>query len=83
MPVSQRLRHVRTLRHLLVTRCDELCAAVTCDLGKAAEETIGGDILPLADACLFLERNAAQLLRPRKVPRRFGPTFTYSQCTIR
>ncbi len=65
--VRQRLRPVRALRHLLVTECDNLCAAVARDLGKTAEETIGGEVLPAADACFFLERNAKRLLRPRKV----------------
>jgi acyl-CoA reductase-like NAD-dependent aldehyde dehydrogenase len=66
-PVRRRLRPVRALRHLLVSECDALCSAVARDLGKTAEETIGGELVPTADALLFLECNAKRLLRPRKV----------------
>src|SRR3954469_20234822 len=56
LPVRQRLRPVRAFRHLLADQPDALAAAVLGDLGKPAEETIGGEVLPLADACRFLER---------------------------
>src|SRR5262245_17616160 len=65
LPLRRRLEPVRRLRHLLADRADDLCAAVAEDVGKSAEETIGGDILPLAAACRFLERRAEGLLRPR------------------
>jgi acyl-CoA reductase-like NAD-dependent aldehyde dehydrogenase len=68
--MRQRLRFVPALRHLLVTECDGLCAAVGTDVGKTTEETIGGEVLPTADACLFLECEAERLLRPRKVSSR-------------
>ena len=45
--VGERLRPVRTLRHLFVTECDGLCAAVARDLGKPSEETVAGEVLPL------------------------------------
>jgi acyl-CoA reductase-like NAD-dependent aldehyde dehydrogenase len=67
LPMRQRLRPVRHFRHLLVENCDRLCAAVANDVGKLAEETIGAEILPLAEACRFLERLATRLLKPRRV----------------
>src|SRR5205814_7475114 len=67
LPVRRRLEAVRRLRHLLADRADDLCAAVAADVGKTAEETLGGDVLPLAAACRFLERRADGLLRPRRV----------------
>src|SRR5207245_5764605 len=67
LPVSQRLRPVRRLRHLLVDQCDALCAAVKQDVDKPIDEAIAGDILPLAAACRFLERRARRVLAPRKV----------------
>ncbi len=48
-------------------------------LGKFPEETIGGDLLPLADACLFLEREADHLLRPRRVPTAQRPLWLWGQ----
>src|SRR4051794_27327061 len=70
LPVRRRLGPVRALRRLLVSECDALCAAVKEDVGKLADEVIGGEILPLADACQFLQREAASLLKPRRVARR-------------
>jgi acyl-CoA reductase-like NAD-dependent aldehyde dehydrogenase len=79
LSVRQRLRPVRALRRMLVGECDQLCDAVRADLGKASDETIGGDILPFADACRFLEREAARLLRPKRVPRRLLPLWLWPQ----
>src|SRR5262245_27244260 len=78
-PVRQRLRVVRAVRQSLVGAADELCAAVRQELGRSSEETLGGDVLPLADACRFLEREAAKLLRPRKVSLRSRPVWLWGQ----
>jgi acyl-CoA reductase-like NAD-dependent aldehyde dehydrogenase len=77
--VRERLRPVRALRPLLVAECDALCAAVARDVGKTSEETIGGDILPVASAARFLEREAGRLLRPRRVPRSLRPLWLWGQ----
>lgn len=77
--VRQRLQPVGALRHLLVAECDRLCEAVAHDLGKTPEETIGGDLLPLADGCRFLERQAERLLRPRSVARSLRPLALWGQ----
>jgi acyl-CoA reductase-like NAD-dependent aldehyde dehydrogenase len=79
LSVVERLRPVKALRRLLVTECDQLCEAVGRELGKTCDETIGGDILPLADACRFLEREAKRLLRPKRVPRRLLPLWLWPQ----
>ena len=41
LPVHARLRPVRTLRHLLVDHVDQLCAAVTQDMGKPLSQARG------------------------------------------
>ena len=79
VPIHERLRPVTAFRRLLIDECDALCEAVRCDLGKSAEETIGGDLLPLADACRFLEREAAHVLRPRRVPGAQRPLWLWGQ----
>jgi acyl-CoA reductase-like NAD-dependent aldehyde dehydrogenase len=79
LTVAERLRPVKAFRRLLVEECDRLCAAVGRDLGKTAEETLAGDVLPLADACRFLEREAARLLRPRRVPAGQRPLWLWGQ----
>src|SRR5262249_24400235 len=58
---------------------DTLCAAVKEDLGKTAEEVIGAELLPLADACRFLERQAGSLLQPKRIPLRSRPIWFWGQ----
>jgi acyl-CoA reductase-like NAD-dependent aldehyde dehydrogenase len=82
LPLHERLRPVRALRRLLVRHCDDLCAAVARDLGKTTEETLGGDILPVAEACRFLEREAPRLLRPRRVPASHRPLWLFGQADV-
>src|SRR5439155_12406193 len=78
-PVRERLRPVRAFRHLLVEACDELGDAVQGEVGRSPDEVLGGDVLPLADACRFLEREAGRLLRPRKVRLRSRPLWLFGQ----
>jgi acyl-CoA reductase-like NAD-dependent aldehyde dehydrogenase len=79
VPVRERLRPVRALRHLLATEYESLCDAVARDIGKAAEETLGGDVLPFAEACRYLERRAARLLAPRRVSSGTRPLWMFGQ----
>jgi acyl-CoA reductase-like NAD-dependent aldehyde dehydrogenase len=79
LPVSERLRPVRAFRHLLATEYESLCDAVARDIGKPAEEAIGGDILPLAEACRFLERRAARILAPHRVSSGVRPLWMFGQ----
>src|SRR5207249_2614065 len=74
-----RLRPVRAFRHLLVEAADDLAAAVHGEVGRSPDEVLGGDVLPLADACRFLERAAGRLLRPRKVRLRSRPLWLFGQ----
>jgi acyl-CoA reductase-like NAD-dependent aldehyde dehydrogenase len=80
--IRDRLRPVRALRRFLVEECDSICEAVAKDVHKSAEEAIGGDILPLADALKFLEQQAGKLLKPRTVPRRQLPVWLWPQRDI-
>ncbi|HXD89240.1 MAG TPA: aldehyde dehydrogenase family protein [Urbifossiella sp.] len=75
LAVRERLRPIRALRHLLVERADDLCAAAAADIGRPASEVLGTELLPAAAALKFLERRAARLLRPRRVPRRLTPVW--------
>lgn len=78
-PVRQRLQPVTAFRRLLVTEQARLCRAIAADVGKSEAETIGSELLPVADACRFLEREAAGLLRPRRVPSRSRPRWLLGQ----
>src|SRR3954468_8210275 len=66
-PLGERLRPVRAFRHALAAGVDELTPAMEADVARPPAEVLGSDVLPLADACRFLERNAHRLLRPRRV----------------
>jgi acyl-CoA reductase-like NAD-dependent aldehyde dehydrogenase len=77
--IHERLRCVKLLRRLLVDECNKLCEALALDVGKSSEEAIGGDLLPLADALLFLEREAGRLLKPKHIPRRLLPLWLWPQ----
>jgi acyl-CoA reductase-like NAD-dependent aldehyde dehydrogenase len=77
--IPDRLKLVRTLRRLLVTESEILCKALAADVGKTAEEAIGSEVLPLADALKFLEREAGRLLKPKRVPRRLLPLWLWPQ----
>jgi acyl-CoA reductase-like NAD-dependent aldehyde dehydrogenase len=65
--VAERLRPVRAFRHLLAACGERLDAIVAREVGKKPGEALASEVLPTADACRFLEREAAALLRPRKV----------------
>lgn len=78
-PVHERLRPVHALRRLLVAACESLGAAVARDVGKPADEALAGEVLPLADACRFLERKAERLLRPRKPSWRERPLWLWGE----
>jgi acyl-CoA reductase-like NAD-dependent aldehyde dehydrogenase len=79
LSVAERLRPVKAFHRLLVGEWEHLAAAVGRDLGKTAEETLAGDVLPLADACRFVEREAARLLRPRRAPIGQRPLWLWGQ----
>jgi acyl-CoA reductase-like NAD-dependent aldehyde dehydrogenase len=67
LPIRERLRRVLAFRHLLVSRTDDLTAAVEADVRRPPDELIATDIIPTAAAAKFLERQAASILAPRKV----------------
>ncbi len=56
--VKARLRIVRNIRHQIVERTDQLVASVSVPMRTTAAETIAAEIIPLADACRFLEHEA-------------------------
>jgi len=71
-PVKERLRLARKLRALLA----ETSLSITRGLGRSATEDaeiLAAQILPLADACRFLEKETVKLLRPRELGSRLQP----------
>jgi acyl-CoA reductase-like NAD-dependent aldehyde dehydrogenase len=70
-----RLQIVRRLRHLIAARAEALVAAVGDRYARTPAETLAIEVIPLADACRFLEREAAGLLRPRRLGWRGRPLW--------
>jgi len=77
VPLRERLRCARLLRQLIAERADALALAVTQDVGRPASEVLATDILPTADACKFLEKQASRLLRPRRIPKSQRPLWLF------
>ena len=75
LPIRDRLRPIRELRHLIAERITELFAAVAADIGRPAVEVLATELLPTAAALKFLEREAGRLLAPRRVAGRLRPTW--------
>ena len=72
-PIRERLRVVRELRHLIAENADALAAAAAAVSDRPLAEKLVSEVLPLADACRWLERNAARVLAPRRCGRRGRP----------
>jgi acyl-CoA reductase-like NAD-dependent aldehyde dehydrogenase len=70
-PVRARLAVLRAFRHRLAEHAEELAATVP----RPAAETLTAQLIPLADAGAFLEREAAGLLKPRCFGRRGRPLW--------
>lgn len=62
MPVANRLRVIRRFRRLLADHAVELASSVKANRAEA----LVGQVMPLADACRFLERRAERILSPRR-----------------
>jgi hypothetical protein len=63
--LTLRLALVRRLGHLIARHGRELAESALRVVGQHAAEKLVSEVIPLADACRFLEREAARLLRPR------------------
>lgn len=65
-PLRERLRIVRALRHLIAENADALADAAAVVNDRPFAEKLVSEVLPLADACRWLERNAARILAPQR-----------------
>ena len=65
--LRDRLAVVKRFRHSLADNALTLAKIVEQSRGSKAPEVLAAEILPLADACRFLEREAKSILRPKAV----------------
>ena len=62
--LSKRLQVIRRFRHSLAEYASELAELAASD-SHPVQEVLVSEVLPLLDACRFLERDATKLLQPR------------------
>lgn len=72
-PLADRLRIVRELRHLLAEHAEALAFAAGETSSRPLAEKLVSEVLPLADACRWLERESARILAPRRHGKRGRP----------
>jgi len=73
IPLRERLSIVHELRHLIAENADALATAAAAVSDRPLAEKLASEVLPLADACRWLERNAARVLVPRRCGSRGRP----------
>ncbi len=73
--LQERLRVVREFRHAIVEHSESLCSAITYPSRNGIAETLAGELIPLADACRFVENQAGKILSPRRLSRRGRPMW--------
>ncbi|MDQ3622896.1 MAG: aldehyde dehydrogenase family protein [Verrucomicrobiota bacterium] len=72
-PIGERLRVIRELRHQIAENAELLANAAGAVSDRPLAEKLVSEVLPLADACRWLERRAARLLAPRRCGKRGRP----------
>jgi acyl-CoA reductase-like NAD-dependent aldehyde dehydrogenase len=65
--VKDRMRVLQAARHSMAADAAEFAAAISPRLARTQADTLVTELLPLLDACKFLEREAARVLAPRKL----------------
>ena len=73
--LRRRLAVITGLRHLIARNASDLSQSVGERPGRAEGETLALEVLPLADACRFLEREAEALLAPKRLGSKGRPLW--------
>jgi acyl-CoA reductase-like NAD-dependent aldehyde dehydrogenase len=74
-PIGHRLRIIREFRHRLAAKAEALARAAAAVNDRSIAEKLASEVLPLADACLWLEQSATRVLAPRRYGRRKRPLW--------
>jgi acyl-CoA reductase-like NAD-dependent aldehyde dehydrogenase len=64
-PIAKRLKILKRARHLMAAMPEQFTAAISPTLQRTPADTLVAELLPLLDACRFLERNAEAILQTR------------------
>ena len=73
--VEERLKVVRAARYAMAARCEELADAISPRLARTKADTLGAEVMPLLDACKFLEREAERILATRRLGLKGRPVW--------
>ncbi len=73
--LRERLAVLRATRHALAERAGELADAISPLLARTRTDTLLAEVLPLLDACKFLEREAPSILQTRRLGLRGRPAW--------
>jgi acyl-CoA reductase-like NAD-dependent aldehyde dehydrogenase len=73
--LTERLRLVRELRRLIAEHASTLAQASSASRNRPVHESLVAEVMPLAEACRFLELNARRLLAPRRLGKRGRPLW--------
>lgn len=74
VPVYLRMYALRRLRHCLAERATDFAASIRCT-GRSEADTLSAEVLPLLDACKYLESEAEDILRARREPGDLRPLW--------
>ena len=72
-PMRERLHVVRALRHLIAENADRLASVAASVSDRPVAEKLVSEVLPLADACRWLEKSAGRVLATRRCGSRGRP----------
>ena len=76
-PLNKRLAVLRRARHRIASKSIELARSVPCErsgaLHRTVADTLVSEVLPLVEACRFLEREAGWILAPRRLSEHTRP----------
>jgi acyl-CoA reductase-like NAD-dependent aldehyde dehydrogenase len=78
-PIPNRLDHVTAFRHSLSDCKLAIAETIEADIGKPQRDSLIGELLPLGEACLFLEWFAEEILDPKWSPLRYRPYLLWGQ----
>jgi acyl-CoA reductase-like NAD-dependent aldehyde dehydrogenase len=71
MGIKGRLALLRRARHRIAATAEEIAQTVPCEqlgvLHRTVADTLVSEVLPLVEACRFLEREAAWILAPQRL----------------
>lgn len=74
-PVPTRLRVLRDFRRALARHAESMVDAMGRPAPHGRAESLAAEVLPLVDACRWLEREAASVLKPTRYGRRGRPAW--------